>query len=97
MDRRTYSIEIKINGRRITSVVIDPHYERKHRRSINDELILELVGLLDGLYFDSDDEDGRFEYFVYEGLWLRGRKYRLIWMLERGRLYIGVVNVFRRK
>jgi hypothetical protein len=38
--RREYSIEITVKGRSIEKVVIDPHYEIKHSRSVNDQTII---------------------------------------------------------
>jgi len=35
--RRVYPISIKINGKRLESVVIDPHYEEKYAASITSE------------------------------------------------------------
>lgn len=46
MIRREYSAQLNINGRRILKIVIDPHYELRHRNSVNDTIILELVALL---------------------------------------------------
>jgi hypothetical protein len=42
MERRSYDVTLTVNGRFITEVVIDPHYEEKHSE-MNDALILELV------------------------------------------------------
>ena len=47
-ERRSYSILITVNDRAIHKVVIDPHYEEKHKESINDATILDLVKMLDG-------------------------------------------------
>lgn len=97
MKRREYSLKIAVNGRIITKVVIDPHYEVHHSKSINDELILELVKLLDHGTFPVQDRDEEFEYFVTDNLVLNDKKYKLVWLLEDNKLYIGVVNTHRRK
>jgi hypothetical protein len=97
VERREYDIKITVNGRRITQVVIDPHYELKHSRSMNDEMIVELVKQLDGLRFEPVDIDPPFQYFVTDGLQFEGKKYKLIWLLEDRKVYIGVVNAHRRK
>ena len=34
MARREYPVELKINEKLITKVVIDPHYEEKHAESV---------------------------------------------------------------
>ena len=47
--QRTYKIKpIFVNGIKITQVVIDSHYEEKHRDSMSDDLILKSVVELDG-------------------------------------------------
>jgi hypothetical protein len=48
VNRREYDISVTVNERRITKVVIDPHYELKHSDSVSDNVILSLVKLLDG-------------------------------------------------
>lgn len=94
--RRSYKVALTVNERAINEVVIDPHFEEKHAESINDEIILALVQKLDGGVFLPDGRDGEFQYFKTEPLELAGKKYRLIWLLKHDRMYIGVVNAFRR-
>ena len=83
MNRRIYELVLNINNRHLTKVVIDPHYEQKHAKSIDDEIILELVKLLDGKVFEPSevDEEG-FQYFVNDYLELKGKLYKLIWLLH---------------
>tara|TARA_B100001248_G_scaffold261195_1_gene251559 strand:+ start:10606 stop:10905 length:300 start_codon:yes stop_codon:yes gene_type:complete len=97
MKRREYDINIEVNGRRITKVIIDPHYEIKHSKSINDELILSLVKLLDQGIFPVQVRDGDYEYFVTDNLIVNEKAYKLVWLLQDNELYIGVVNAHRRK
>jgi hypothetical protein len=97
VDRREYDISLVVNGRRITKVVIDPHYELKHSDSVSDEVIIELVKLLDGGTFPLQEQSGTFAYFVTDGLKLNEKIYKLVWLLEDDQLYIGVVNAYRRK
>lgn len=85
-----------MNNRHIKSLVIDPHYELKHSDSISDSLIIELVCLLDGGDFTPEDATKDFEYYTNENILLRNKKYRLIWLLEKNQLYIGVINAYRR-
>ena len=95
--RRIYKIDpILVNGRTILQVVIDPHYEIKHRSVINDALILSLVGHLNGRRELPDARLGRYAYFstLIEH---EGKQYRLIWLLEDQAIYIGVVNAYRDK
>ncbi len=96
MRRRAYDIQITVNGRRITKVIIDAHYEAKHFGSLNDDIILRLVNLLDGLRFEPEDDDAPYLYFATDGLVLDDKKYKLVWLLEDDMLYIGVVNAYRR-
>lgn len=45
----TYNITpITINGIKVVQVIIDTHYKEKHNDHMNDNLILRLVGELDG-------------------------------------------------
>ena len=80
MSRRTYPVNLLINEVHITKVIIDPHYEDNHAESINDEIVLKLVALLDGGEFESNDIDPPYEYFVSDGLVLGEKKYKLIWL-----------------
>jgi len=92
---RTYSIQpIRVNGVRVTQVVIDPHYEAKHQASVTDRLILELVGALDGREEIPEAKSGAYSYFVTL-IEHGGKQYRLIWLLEDKEIYIGVVNAYR--
>ena len=77
--------------------MIDPHYELKHSDSMSDSLVIELVGLLDGGDFLPETVTEGFEYYTADNLVLRGKKYRLVWLLEKNLLYLGVVNAYRRK
>lgn len=78
-------------------MIIDPHYQLKHALSVDDKIILELVKLLDGGVFPVVDSDGQFDYFVTDRLILRNKAYKLIWLIERNKIYIGIVNAYRRK
>ncbi len=95
--RRGHPIFLTINGRKITKVVIDSHYELRHRDSINDEIILELVRTLDGAEElpKSVDEDG-YEYYVSDKINLNDKMYKLVWLLHENEIFIGVVNAHRR-
>lgn len=99
MDRRSYTVSLVLNGRKIETVVIDPHYEERHAASITDEIILSLVKkYLDGEEIESvsgPDKDG-FEYFVRDLLELNGKLYKLVWLLKEHEVYIGIVNAYRR-
>jgi hypothetical protein len=95
-ERRDYKISITVNARAVTRVVIDLHYELKHSDSVDDGIILSLVQLLDGKTFMPETESDGFKYFKTDPLILNGVSYRLIWLLEKNEIYIGVINAFRR-
>ena len=96
MKRREYKINITVNKERINKVIIDPHYEAKHSKSISDELILALVKTLDGREFEPEKEDPPFTYFMTDQLQISGKSYKLVWLLEEGHIYIGIINAYRR-
>ncbi len=96
MHRREYQLELTINGRKIDRVIIDSHYEERHGDSINDELILRLVKQLDGKRFEPEKELGPYEYFATDKLALDDKYYKLVWLLEKEKMYVGVVNAYRR-
>lgn len=77
-------------------MIIDPHYELKHSRSINDEIILALVKLLHGFSYEPVAAKENYQYFNVDGLEYQGKRYRLIWVLEKDESYIGIINAFRR-
>ena len=85
-----------INRRRITKVIIDPHYEQKHSESIHDELIIRLVKTLDGEVIVPEQESSPYSYFKQDKIELDGKFYKLIWLLEDDEMYVGVVNAYRR-
>ena len=95
MSRTEYPSNIIVNGLKIETIIIDPHYEKKHSSVINDELILKLVQTLDGEYYDYVDDKHPFKYFVKDEIEVECKLYRLIWLLEDGQFYVGVINAFR--
>ncbi len=95
-ERRDYKISITVNSRAVSRVIIDPHYKLKHSDSVDDEVILSLVQMLDGKTFAPEAESDGFQYFKTDPLSFNGVNYRLIWLLEKNEIYIGVVNAFRR-
>ena len=97
MSRRVYSADLTVNGKRLNQIVIDPHYEEKHAKSVDDETIVALVGLLNGKTFvpiDVDDEG--FEYFMNDRMEIKGKFFKLIWLLQENELFVGDVNAYRR-
>ncbi len=96
--RRHYKIKVVINGITFNEVIIDPHFEKNHSESINDEIILDLIKWLgeSGTTYETVGEKGHYSFFVTDGIKLRDKYYKLIWMTEEDQLYIGVVNAYRR-
>ncbi len=93
--RKEYQLLVEINGRKLTRVVIDQHYQENHSESINDELILELVKSIDGEVFTVDSVRGDFQYFAAEPVFNETRPYRLVLLLCIHDDYLGVINAFR--
>ena len=95
---RVYKVgHLWVNGTQFHKVWIDPHYEVKHQGSINDELILSLVGLLDRQlpFLPKKVRADGFEFFESDLVW-KGKHYRLIWIIPPDRDYLGVRNAYRR-
>lgn len=75
-------------------MIIDSHFEGKHRSYMSDALILKLVTELDGRRELPEAKTEQYSYFatlVEHG----EKKFRLIWLLEKDAIYIGVVNAYR--
>ena len=80
--------------------MIDSHYEVRHRASIDDDLILELVKLLDGEERVAEAvASGGFEIFRVDPVFYNGKTYRLVLTVPPKSLgdsdYLGVINAFR--
>ena len=97
MKRREYDVRLVVNGISIKKVIIDPHYEKKHAKSINDKLILNLVKTLDTQFVEPELVDPPYLYFKMDKIALADKLYKMIWLLEEHQMYIGVVNVYRRR
>lgn len=77
-DQRIYKIDpITVNGREIVQVIIDAHYEEKHRAYMSDALILKLVQELDGRRELPEEKTNRYSYFATL-IEFEEKKYRLI-------------------
>jgi hypothetical protein len=96
--QREYYFKITINNKIFKKLVIDDHYEKKHKAVVNDELIIHLVKkYLDGNIFEPSSIDGEgYEYFVSEPVFFEDRPFRLVWLLHQKFAYVGVINCFRR-
>lgn len=81
-----------MNGKSISRILVDDHV-RKHK-DVTDDLILDLVKQLDGTDNIPDDVTDKFQYFVnlFES---NGKQYRIVWLLEEGQIYIGIITIYR--
>jgi hypothetical protein len=84
------------NGHKINEVIIDQHYKLKHPE-MSDDLILKLVNELNRESRLHTHANGNFLYYVEDPIFYNGKPYRLIFLMESGYNYIGVVNAFRVK
>ena len=93
--RRMLPIDILINGKRIRHLVIDFHYQRKHRSTVNDLIIANLVRDLDQIEIEPEAVDAMgFKYFVTQPHFFAGKPYRLIWLLPPDDTYFGYRELF---
>ena len=91
-------VDLTINGYHITTVLIGRHYLLKHSSYMNDALILDLVGALDGRTFPLDSTTDGIDYYVADvEVEPDAKAYRLIWLFEGESLEVlGVINAYRR-
>jgi len=92
--RKEYPLEVTINNRKLSRVVIDQHYQLNHP-DMNDDLILELVKTINCRSFPIEEEKDGFEYFTVEPVDFKNRPHRLILLLYLHDDFLGVVNAFR--
>jgi len=94
---RVHDFRVTVNGITFSKVMIDTHFEKKHKAVISDAIILELVRLLDHKTYEPDcvTESG-FRYYVNEDWIWDGNPYRLVWLVPPDESYLGVRNAFRR-
>lgn len=84
------------NKRKINEVIIDQHYKINHPE-VSDQIILKLVKKLDGKNREHEANSSGYLYYVEEPIYLNEKPYRLIFMLENKKNYLGVINAFRVK
>ncbi|OFZ24508.1 MAG: hypothetical protein A2381_05460 [Bdellovibrionales bacterium RIFOXYB1_FULL_37_110] len=93
MGRKEFIInKVIINGRPVKRIIVDEHVD-KHR-DITDDIIIDLVRLLDGVYQLPEEIKPPFEYYTTL-LILNEKQYRLVWLLEENELYIGIITTYR--
>ena len=95
MTRRSYDVDIVVNGRHINEVIIDSHYEKKHP-DVTDEIICRLVQTLNGKEFAHEMVKDGFQFYMLDRIPMDGKLYRLVWCMHEELIYIGVINAFRR-
>ena len=92
---RVYRVSLTINEIHFSEVWIDPHYELKHRASINDDLILLLLRQIDLHYFEAAAQSYGFSYYEVD-IEHRTKPYRLILVIPDDGTYLGIRNAYRR-
>lgn len=96
MKRTIYHVSMEFNSLAINEVVIDQHYKIKHAE-MSDDLILKIIKELNGESRVHTKEKDGFYYFVEDPISIEGKPYRLVFLMEKGLSYIGIVNAFRVK
>jgi hypothetical protein len=92
---RVYAIDLVINDTSFSEVWIDPHYEENHKESINDQLILNLLELINHRIISAKAESKGFQFFEVD-VQVRYKVYRLILVIPPDNSYLGVRNAYRR-
>jgi hypothetical protein len=95
MARRSYEVDIVVNGCHINEVIIDSHYEKKHP-DVTDEIICRLVRTLHGNEYSPEMIRDGFPFYMLDRIPLDHKLYRLVWCMQEECIYIGVINAFRR-
>ncbi len=94
-DRTEYRLQLTLNDRVLTRVIIDQYYKEKHADSVNDEIILDLVKTLDQKTIPIESERDGFQYFKAEPVVSDKKPFRLILVICIFDDYLGVINAFR--
>lgn len=94
--RARYDISIRFRDIDFNEVVIDQHYSQKHF-DVSDWIIIELIKELDEEHPYIESVNEPYTYFVVEPIFHNKKPYRLIFLIEKGARYIGVINAFRVK
>lgn len=92
---RQYKVHVSMGDHHFCEVWIDPHYEEKHKDSINDELILALVKRLDSWLIVLSAVVSGYSFYEADGAY-KGKIYRLILVVPSDNSYLGVRNAYRR-
>lgn len=93
---RVYNIGVWFNDKLWLNIWIDTHYEKKHFRSINDDLILAILSSFESDFFVKDfAESNGFQYFEVDTVY-ESKPYRIILVIPPDHSYLGVRNTYRR-
>ena len=93
---RTYLIQFELNGILYSELMIDSHYELKHKESINDELIIVLVLTLHKSFVDEQTLSKSGYKFYEVDVELKNKLYRLVLTTPPDYSFLGVRNAYRR-
>ncbi|MES2769974.1 MAG: hypothetical protein V4596_12585 [Bdellovibrionota bacterium] len=94
---RIYDIDIIFNETQFNEAWIDPHYEEKHKGSINDKLILMLLNCIhETLHLPQKEGNNGFKYYELD-IEQDYKLYRLILVIPPNKSYIGIRNAYRKK
>jgi hypothetical protein len=87
-------VSLVFNGLRIDEVIIDQHYKLKHPE-VSDRVILKLIIQLHNLVLKPSELKNEFLYYMEEPIFLDDKPYRLVFVMEKNKNYLGVINAFR--
>jgi len=96
LKRINYTVSLKFGRLLINEVIIDQHYKEKHKE-INDLIILHLVKKINSKKVKIAGTKDNYRYYVAQPVYYKQKPYRLIFTIENGYNYIGVINAFRVK
>ena len=93
---RSYLILIEFNGILYTELMIDPHYELKHKGSISDGIIIELILTLHKSFINEQARSiGGYSFYEVD-VNVRNKLYRLVLTTPPDHSFLGVRNAYRR-
>ncbi len=92
----SYLIQVEFNGVLYTELMIDPHYELKHKESISDGIIIALVLTLHKSFVDKQAISSSGYMFYEVDVELKNKLYRLVLTNPPDHSFLGVRNAYRR-
>jgi hypothetical protein len=95
--RRVYPFQGVINGRQLTEIHIDPHWEEDHADYMSDELIYKLAWQLVQVeeWFVVEERKENWEYFSFDRLFQAWKAYKIVFCLQDGASFLGVRTCHR--